>query len=116
MLASEVPREQWDLFLARFNEAHSGASARVERHQPGHGIIFEVSNCVFQRIHDDCSGDHHRMGVVVGEPQQNQETFLMTDPQMLVWSQEQAVHTLQIFGTDGRCLVVRLVSKIQAAA
>ena len=118
MLASEVPREQWQHFFERFNLQHAGARARVERHQPGVGIIFEIDNCVFQRIHDDFSGEHHRLGIVVGEPREHQGTFLMTDPRQLLWSQneDEAVHTLQIHGTDGRCLVIRLMAKTKAAA
>ncbi len=116
MLASEVPREEWEPFLDRFNRMHAGDRARVERHQPGAGIIFEVENCVFQRIHDDCSGDHHRIGVIVGEPRHHQETFLMTDPQQMLCLEDEAVHVLQIHGTDGRSLVVRLLRKTKAAA
>jgi hypothetical protein len=116
MLASEVPREEWELFFDRFNRLHFGDRARVERHQPGTGIIFEIDNCVFQRIHDDISGDRHRLGVVVGEPYQHQETFLMTDPRTLLWSEDESIHTLQIHGTDGRSLVVRLIAKTKAAA
>lgn len=111
MLASEVPREQWEPFLDRFNRQHAGDLARVERHQPGTGIIFEVPNCVFQRIHDDCSGDRHRIGVVVGEPHQHQETFFMTDPQQLLWCENDITNTLQIEGKDGRYLVVHLLPK-----
>lgn len=116
MLASEVPREQWEPFLDRFNRQHSGAHARVERLQPGTGVIFEVPDCVFQRIHDDWAGDHHRIGVVVGEPGEHQETFFMTDPRQMLWLEEESVNTLQIHGTDGRCLVVRLAQKTKAAA
>lgn len=111
MLASEVPRDQWAVFFDDFNRQHSGDRAHVERHQPGVGIIFEVAHCVFPRIHDDCSGDRHRIGIVVGEPLEHQETFLMTDPQQLVWSEDESIHTLQIQGTDGRSLVVRLISR-----
>jgi len=116
MLASEVPREQWEPFLDLFNRQHTGDRARVERHQPGTGIIFEVENCVFERIHDDCSGERHRIGVVVGEPQQHQETFFMTDPQLLLRFQDDRGDTLQIEGTDGRFLIVRVLAKAKAAA
>ena len=116
MLASEIPREQWEPFLDRFNRQHSGDRVRVERHQPGTGIIFEVENCVFERIHDDCSGEHHRIGVVVGEPHQNQETFFMTDPRQLLCFENDASDTLQIEGTDGRFLIVRVICKTKAAA
>ena len=116
MPASEVPREHWETFLDRFNRQHVGNRARVERYQPGVGIVFEVNDCIFQRIHDDCSGEHHRLGVIVGEPYHNQETFLMTDPRQLLWSEDESIHTLQIHGTDGRCLVVRLIAKTKAAA
>jgi len=116
MLASEISREQWAPFLDSFNRRHAGDHAHVERHQPGAGIIFEVHNCVFQRIHDDCVGDRHRIGVVVGEPHQHQETFLMTDPRQLLWLKNGVTDTLQIEGTDGRYLVVRLQAKIKAAA
>ena len=116
MLASEVPREQWEPFLDLFNHQHSGGRARVERHQPGIGIIFEVDNCVFERIHDDCSGEHHRIGVVVGEPHQHQETFFMTDPRQLIRFEDEVADTLQIEGTDGRFLIVRVLTKAKAAA
>ncbi len=109
MLASDIPSEQWDSFFAQFNSLHAGHRVRVERHQPGSGIIYEVDCCVFEKIHDDCSGDHHRIGIVVGEPQQNQETFFMTDPLQLLWCEDDASGTLQIAGTDGRFLIVRLL-------
>ncbi len=111
MLAAEVPREQWEPFLDQFNRKHTGDRARVERHQPGTGIIYEVDNCVFQRIHDDCSGERHRIGVIVGEPYQHQETFFMTDPLQLVRFEEEAIESLQIEGTDGRFLILRVMGK-----
>ena len=114
MLASEVPRENWSLFMEKFNRRYAGVRARVERHEPGIGIIFEVEDCVFQRIHDDCSGEHHRIGVVVGEPHQHQETFLMTDPRQLLAAEEEMM--LRIDGTDGRSLVVKLQYKAKTAA
>lgn len=116
MLASEVPREQWEPFLDRFNRQFAGDRARVERHQPGMGVIFEVTDCVFQRIHDDCSGERHRIGVVVGEPGRHQETFVMIEPRQLLWLESSTTSTLQIEGVDGGCLVVRLVLKTKAAA
>ncbi len=109
MLASDIPAEQWDSFLAEFNREHAGRWVRVERHQPGIGIIYEVDSCVFEKIHDDCSGDRHRIGVVVGEPCQNQETFFMTDPLQLLWCEDDISATLQISGADGRYLLVRLL-------
>jgi hypothetical protein len=116
MLASDIPREQWEPFLEGFNRQHSGRLVRVERHQPGLGIIFEVESCIFERIHDDQSGERHRIGVIVGEPNQRQETFFMTDPRQLLWFEDDAIHTLRIEGTDGRFLVVRLLAKTRAAA
>jgi hypothetical protein len=111
MLASDIPREQWQPFLEHLNHQHLGHRVRVERHQPGTGIIFEVENCVFERIHDDQSGDRHRIGVVVGEPTRNQETFFMTDPKQLLWFENDDTDTLQIEGIDGRFLIIRLLEK-----
>jgi len=118
MLASDIPRNEWQAFLDRFNRLHVGHRVRIERHQPGAGIIFEVEDCIFEKIHDDCSGDRHRIGIVVGEPRQNQETFFMTDPRQLLWSEEEeeAIPTLQIAGTDGRYLILRLLDNRKAAA
>ena len=116
MLASDIPAEQWDTFFARFNREHNGHRVRVERHQPGTGIIFEVDCCVFEKIHDDFSGERHRIGIVVGEPHQHQETFFMTDPLQLLWCDDEICATLQIAGTDGRYLVVRLLQNEEAAA
>ena len=109
MLASDIPSENWDSFFAQFNQQHAGHRVRVERHQPGIGVIYEVDCCVFEKIHDDCSGEHHRIGVVVGEPQQNQETFFMTDPLQLLWCENDVSSRLQIAGTDGRYLIVHLL-------
>jgi hypothetical protein len=116
MLASKVPSEQWPSFFEQFNREHAGHRVRVERHQPGAGIIYEVDCCVFEKIHDDCSGDHHRIGVIVGEPQQNQETFFMTDPLQLLWCEDDICGALRIAGTDGRFLIVRLLQNEKAAA
>ena len=70
----------------------------------------------FEHFNRQHSGDRHRIGIVVGEPLEHQETFLMTDPQLLVWSEEESIHTLQSHGTDGRSLVVRLIAQVKAAA
>lgn len=116
MLRSDIPSEQWDSFFTQFNHQHAGRRVRVERHQPGAGIVYEVESCIFEKIHDDCSGDRHRIGVVVGEPLQNQETFFMTDPLQLLWCEDDASCILQIAGTDGRFLIVRLLQNEEAAA
>jgi hypothetical protein len=117
MLASNIPREQWQPFLEHFNLEHAGDLVRVERHQPGLGIIFEVESCIFERIHDDHSGEYHRIGVVVGEPCQNQETYFMTDPRQVLWYQDdEAMHNLRIEGVDGRFLIVRVLEERKAVA
>jgi hypothetical protein len=116
MLPSTIPSEQWDSFFNQFNREHAGHQVRVERHQPGIGIIYEVDCCIFEKIHDDCSGERHRIGIVVGEPHRNQETFFMTDPLQLLWCESDASATLQIAGTDGRHLIVRLLQNEKAAA
>jgi len=70
-----------------------------------------VEECVFERIHDDISGERHRIGVLVGEPTRHRETYFMTDPLKLVIFENDVSDVLQIEGTDGLYLVVKLFSK-----
>jgi len=53
---------------------------------------------------------------MVDEPQASQETYFMTDPRQLLWHETDVTYTLQIEGADGRCLIVQLLQKTEAAA
>jgi hypothetical protein len=114
MLAHEIPYEQWNLFLEKFNLEHVGHRVRVERHHPEAGVVFEIADCIFEKIHDDVSGACHRIGIVVGEPHCGCETFFMTDPHRLKWLENEP-SMLHIEGKDGLSLVVRLLPKTKDA-